>query len=58
VYVRQGILAASFEYPTGGAEAIRAALDILNGKTVPKEVVLPSRVYTQKNIDSGGELVH
>ncbi len=57
MYVRQGILAASFEYPTGGAEAIRIAFEILNGKTVPKEVVLPSRVYTQKNVDSGGELV-
>ncbi len=58
MYVRQGILAASFEYPTGGAEAIRTALEILNGNTVPKEIVLPSRVYTQKNVDSGGELVH
>lgn len=58
MYVRQGILAASFEYPTGGAEAIRTALEILKGRAVPKEVVLPSRVYTQKNVDSGGELVH
>ena len=58
MYVRQGILAASFEYPTGGAEAIMTALDILNGKTVPKEIVLPSRVFTQKNVNSGGELVH
>ena len=48
----------SFEYPTGGAEAIMTALEILNGKTVPKEIVLPSRVFTQKNVNSGGELVH
>ncbi|MEW5975495.1 MAG: substrate-binding domain-containing protein [Acidobacteriota bacterium] len=44
-YVSQGILAASFEYPTGGQEAVRTALEILNGKTVPKEVKLPSRVF-------------
>jgi ribose transport system substrate-binding protein len=54
-YVRQGILAASFEYPTGGREAINEALDIFAGKPVPKEVVLESRVYTKDNIDKGGE---
>jgi ribose transport system substrate-binding protein len=57
MYVRQGILAASFEYPTGGAEAIDIALKILAGETVPKEVTLPSRVYTQENIDAGGEVL-
>lgn len=54
-YVRQGILAASFEYPTGGREAISEALDIFAGKQVPKEVTLKSRVFTKDNIDSGGE---
>lgn len=58
IYVRQGILAASFEYPTGGKEAVRTALDILSGKTVPKEVTLPSRVFTKENIERGGELLH
>jgi ribose transport system substrate-binding protein len=47
-YVSQGILAASFEYPTGGAEAIATALDILNGKEVPKEIKLSSRVFEAK----------
>ncbi len=55
IYVRQGLLAASFEYPTGGREAIATALDILNGKNVRKEVVLPSRVFTHDNIENGGE---
>jgi ribose transport system substrate-binding protein len=55
IYVKQGILAASFEYPTGGKEAVLTALDILNGKEVPKEITLPSRVFTQENIDEGGE---
>ena len=55
MYVKQGILSACFEYPTGGREAIEAALSILNGKTVPREITLPSRVYTRENIDKGGE---
>lgn len=56
-YVKQGILAATFEYPTGGAEAIEIALDILNGKEVPKEITLPSRVFTKETIDAGGKLL-
>jgi ribose transport system substrate-binding protein len=55
MYVRQGLLAASFEYPTGGREAIENALAILNAKPVPKEITLPSRVFTKANIDEGGE---
>jgi ribose transport system substrate-binding protein len=55
MYVRQGILSASFEYPTGGREAIATALAILGGKSVQKEITLPSRVYTRANIDAGGE---
>jgi ribose transport system substrate-binding protein len=57
MYVRQGILAASFEYPTGGAEAIATALTILQGKQVPREIVLPSRIFTRENVDKGGELL-
>ncbi len=57
MYVRQGILAASFEYPTGGREAIETALAILHGTPAPKEITLPSRVYTKANIDAGGELL-
>ncbi len=55
MYVRQGILSATFEYPTGGEKAIETALEILNGKKVPKEITLPSRVFTRDNIDRGGE---
>ncbi len=47
VYVQQGILNASFEYPTGGKEAIETALKILNGQTVEKEITLPSRTFTK-----------
>jgi ribose transport system substrate-binding protein len=55
IYVRQGILSASFEYPTGGMEAILTALEILGGKDVPKEVTLRSRIFTEDNIETGGE---
>ena len=55
VYVRQGVLEASFEYPTGGKEAVETALAILNGRQVPKEITLASRVFTRENIDQGGE---
>ncbi len=54
-YVRQGKLDASFEYPTGGSEAIELALSILGGKEVSKNVVLGSRFFTSENVDAGGE---
>jgi ribose transport system substrate-binding protein len=56
-YVKQGILTASFEYPTGGAEAIETALKIVKGEKVEKEIVLPSRVFTADNVDTGGDLL-
>jgi ribose transport system substrate-binding protein len=55
VYVKQGVLMASFEYPTGGKEAIQTALKILKGEKVPKEITLRSRVFTQDNVEHGGE---
>jgi len=55
IYVQQGILAASFEYPTGGREAIETALRILKGERAPKEITLRSRVFTPENIKKGGE---
>ena len=54
-YVKQGILDATFAYPTGGAEAIAAALDLLAGKKLEKKVVLGTRLYTRENVDKGGE---
>lgn len=55
LYVKEGILAATFQYPTGGAEAIDAALNILRGESVPKEITLGSRVFTKENVEAGGE---
>ncbi len=55
VYVQQGILDATFQYPTGGAEAIETALKILNKETVPKEITLGSRVFDKQNVAQGGK---
>ena len=55
MYVKQGILAASFEYPTGGKEAVETVVDIIDGKKPEKEVTLKSRVFTKENLDKGGE---
>ncbi len=54
-YVQQGILDATFQYPTGGAEAIDTALKILQGQPVPKEITLGSRVFDKENIAAGGQ---
>jgi ribose transport system substrate-binding protein len=54
-YVEQGILDATFLYPTGGPEAIELGLDILAGKKPPKTVVLGTRIYTKDNVARGGE---
>ncbi len=57
-YVRQGILAATFQYPTGGKEAIDVAIDLLHGKSSPKKIVLPTRIFTKDNVDAGGAPVN
>ncbi len=54
-YVKQGILNATFEYPTGGATAIETALKILHKQDVPKEITLGSRLFTKENVEAGGE---
>ncbi|MFN7937957.1 MAG: substrate-binding domain-containing protein [Bryobacteraceae bacterium] len=54
-YVKQGILNATFQYPTGGAEAIETVLKVLSGQQVPRTIVLGSRVYTAENVEQGGE---
>jgi len=56
-YVAQGILDATFQYPTGGAEAIDIARKILAGETVPKKIVLGSRIFTAGNVKTGGEAI-
>jgi len=52
--VKQGILAATFQFPTGGAEAIDTALRILHGDNVPPEILLGTRLFTRGNAAQGG----
>jgi ribose transport system substrate-binding protein len=54
-YVQQGILDATFQYPTGGAEAIDTALKILKGETVPKVITLGSRLFDKDTIAQNGK---
>jgi len=56
-YVSQGILNATFQYPTGGAQAIDTALKILHGDPVPKEITLNTRLFTKDNVEQGGEAI-
>lgn len=53
-YVRQRILSATFLYPTGGEQAIAAGLRLLRGESVPKQIVLSTRLFTPENVESGG----
>ena len=54
-YVRQGILDATFLYPTGGREAVDTALKLLDGESVPKSIVLGTRRFTRANVEQGGQ---
>jgi len=56
-YVREGILDATFLYPTGGAEAIELAVGIFAGKKPDKKVTLGTRVYTRENVARGGDAI-
>ena len=54
-YVKEGILDATFMYPTGGAEAIDAARKLLKGESVPKNITLGTKIFTKENVGRGGE---
>jgi len=54
-YVKNGLLSATFEYPTGGKEAIEVAMKILKGEKTPKHITLGTRVFT-KEIPEGKRL--
>lgn len=56
-YVQQGILDATFVYPTGGVEAIELAEKILAGQEVPKQINLNSRIFTKENVQTGGAAI-
>jgi ribose transport system substrate-binding protein len=57
-YVAQGIEAASFQYPTGGKEAVETAEKILHGQQVPKKITLSSKFYTKDTVATGGQPIN
>jgi ribose transport system substrate-binding protein len=54
-YVKQGVLTATFQYPTCGEEAIDTALKILKGEKVEKNITLGTKLFTKDTVDKGGE---
>jgi ribose transport system substrate-binding protein len=46
-YVKEGILDATVLFPTGGAEAVDAAVKLLHGETPPRTIVPATRVMTK-----------
>ncbi len=52
--MQEGRLDATFEYPTGGAEAVDLAILLVHGIAVPREVVLGTRAFTRDSVASGG----
>jgi ribose transport system substrate-binding protein len=54
-YVKDGILTSTFQYPTGGAEAIDNALKILNGEKVEKNITLGTKQFTKDTVAQGGK---
>lgn len=56
-YVREGILTATFQYPTGGKEGIETAIKILKDEQVPKNITLGTRIFTKQNVAAGGEAI-
>jgi len=56
-YVKEGILDATFAYPTGGTEAVELAVQVLAGKPAPKRITLGTRLYSRENVERGGEEV-
>ncbi|MCC6485776.1 MAG: substrate-binding domain-containing protein [Armatimonadetes bacterium] len=49
-YVRDGLLTATFVYPTCGPESIDTALKILDGEKVDKRIILPTRTITKETL--------
>lgn len=53
-YVARDVIDATFYYPTCGEEAIATALKILAGEDVPKDITLPTKIFTRENVEAGG----
>jgi ribose transport system substrate-binding protein len=53
-WVKTGELTATFLYPTPGEKGLQVALEVLQGKQVPKRNALPTRIFTKETADKGG----
>jgi ribose transport system substrate-binding protein len=49
-YVKEGILSATIEYPTGAEKAIEVAMKLLQGQKVPKNITLGTRIHTREGV--------
>ena len=50
--IRNGSQTASVLFPLGGVVAIKSALKIFNGKTIPKHIYNPVKLVTKKNVEA------
>lgn len=49
--IKKGELDASYVYPTAGKQGVETAIKILEGKKVPKEIIIESTEITIDNVD-------
>ncbi|MBT3305382.1 MAG: substrate-binding domain-containing protein [Alphaproteobacteria bacterium] len=49
--IRNGEQIASFTYPTCGKQGAQAAIDLLMGKSVPRDIEVPSQMVTPDNVE-------
>lgn len=47
--VSRGLMAASAIYPTRGDDIVKAAVDLLEGREIPREIKFPSAIVTAEN---------
>jgi ribose transport system substrate-binding protein len=50
--IKEGLINATFTYPTGGAEAMEVIMSLMSGEETPKEIVLKSELVNSDNVDA------
>jgi ABC-type sugar transport system substrate-binding protein len=50
--IKEGMIDATFTYPTGGDIAVMTVMDIMTGKNVPKEIEVPSQLVNIDNVEA------
>ncbi len=49
--IKKGTQTGSVLFPLGGKESAKIALDIIDGKSVPKHISIPVKLVTEKNVE-------